>query len=224
MYLKNRWYSSGSNKLFNTCLCSLEFANSDLERTLKVVFYSPFISRFLAEDAGSRWGDQGGSSSNSTLGMCLHHGGYWLGGAECCADGASYIAISQNNPWTKHNMHHKQLTNTMLYFWRQYRFSVYQVWLQTAPVAAAAAAVWLLVSAVFLVWWLVQTCAGPALQSVLAGCPVQRLVLAGSLGCWFVLMGDQFDPLPSAACGSDGQWLPHLLQLGWAVLSSELEE
>lgn len=63
-----------------------------------LVVYSPFISGLLAKDAGSRGGDQGGSSSYSSLGVCLHHGGYWLGGAECAADGAGYKAVSQNNP------------------------------------------------------------------------------------------------------------------------------
>lgn len=60
--------------------------------------YSPFISRLLAEDAGSRGGDQRGGSSYSSLRVCLHHGGDWLGGAECAADGARNKTISQNNP------------------------------------------------------------------------------------------------------------------------------
>ena len=77
-----------------------------------LVLYSPFSSGLLAEDAGSRGGDQGGSSSySSSLGVSLHHGGYWLGGAECAADGASYKAISQNNPCIKEDMHHKQPAN-----------------------------------------------------------------------------------------------------------------
>lgn len=66
--------------------------------------YSPFSRGLLAEDAGSRGGDQGGSSSYSSLGVCLHHCGYWLGGAECAGDGASNKAISQNNSWVKENI------------------------------------------------------------------------------------------------------------------------
>lgn len=60
--------------------------------------YSPFIGGLLAEDAGSGGGDQGGSSSYSSLGMRLHHCGYRLGGAECAGDGACNKTISQNNP------------------------------------------------------------------------------------------------------------------------------
>lgn len=63
-----------------------------------LVLISPFISGLLAEDAGSGGGDQGGGSSDSSLGVRLHHGGYRLGGAECAADRAGDKAISQNNP------------------------------------------------------------------------------------------------------------------------------
>jgi len=57
------------------------------------------MSGLLAEDAGSRGGDQGGGSSLPSLGVSLHHGGRRLGGAERAADGARYKAIGQNNPW-----------------------------------------------------------------------------------------------------------------------------
>ncbi len=73
-----------------------------LEMNIKLchvlVEFSPFISGLLAQDAGSWGGDQGGSSSYSSLSVCLHHGGYRLGGAECAADWARYEAVSQNNP------------------------------------------------------------------------------------------------------------------------------
>lgn len=75
-----------------------------------LVLYSPFIGWLLAEDTGSRGGDHGGSPSYSSLGMCLHHGGYWLGGAERAAYRAGNKAIGQNNPWVKEKMNYKKTT------------------------------------------------------------------------------------------------------------------
>lgn len=60
---------------------------------------SPFVSRLLAKDAWSRGRDQGGSSSHSSLGVRLHHGGHWLRGAECAGDGAGDKALGQNDTW-----------------------------------------------------------------------------------------------------------------------------
>lgn len=68
------------------------------EKSHMLVLNSPFISGLLAQDAGSRGGDQGGSSADSSLSVCLYHGGYGLGVAECGADRASYKTFSQNNP------------------------------------------------------------------------------------------------------------------------------
>lgn len=112
------------------------------------VLYSPFIGRLLAEDAGSRGGHQGGSSSYSSLGMCLHHGSYWLGAAECAADGASYKAVSQNNSWREQSSHYKLTIQTSQHDIIHINTASlschlschYQVSLQTVAAAVAAAA------------------------------------------------------------------------------------
>lgn len=58
---------------------------------------SPFICRLFPEDARSGGGDQSGSSSHSSLGVRLHHGGDRLSSAKCAGDGAGNKAFSQNN-------------------------------------------------------------------------------------------------------------------------------
>ena len=97
-----------SEKIMNSCL---------VQCLMCWLFYSPFISRLLTKDAGSGGGDQGGSSSYSSLGMCLDHGGDRLGGAECAADWTGYKAVCQNDPsktehelQTAHNSGNSALT------------------------------------------------------------------------------------------------------------------
>lgn len=40
--------------------------------------------------------------------MCLHHGTYWLGGAERAGDGVCNKAIGQNDTWQEKQLNHKR--------------------------------------------------------------------------------------------------------------------
>lgn len=101
---------------------------------------SPFVSRLLAQDAWSRGGDQGGSSSHSSLGVRLHHGGHRLRGAECAGDGAGDKALGQNDTWAT-GRGTEGLSSQRAAQWEKLTDAVwlwsYRVLLQPGPAAAA---------------------------------------------------------------------------------------